>query len=312
MLSSSRSFAAMLSLTLAPFAACAQSSEADALAGPKVAVPSSSTVKSIVVRDSSGKVERLETRPEAAAVGMLGLTADEKKPVDDALAQHSAEVAKLLRENRALFLKIQAALQGNASQAELLPLFLEFRPIAASLIENPLRERVSAALPEGTRAEFARLVREYMDAINQEEMARKPGMSAVETPTARQKDTATENAAMDEMAPASSKAEMESPRSARRAARRAAEREEVGLLLRQMGRTLGAVVTEGREQLAEFYKAVDATPEQQAKIEKIVLDPEFGEPGNRTATQRTAMLRAMASSLTPGQQRKAREFLTRD
>lgn len=246
------------------------------LGGPKVV--SKPAAATLVERDMAGKLVRLERRPEAAAVDRLGLSKAEREPVDKVLTERLAKVTKLLTDNQAMFLKIQNARIGNAKREEIAPLMAEFRPIAAPLISPSLGDQVAAALPESKRDEFRRLVGEYNTAAANEDAAE--GRTGAEPPGRR-------------AAPADA----------------AVRRTEMNLLLREMGRVLNTIVTERRRQTEEMVRAVDASVEQQAEIQKILRDPSYGEGLERTAEQRADIRRRIASVLTPEQQRKLAEFM---
>ena len=82
------------------------------------------------------------------------------------------------------------------------------------------------------------------------------------------------------------------------------------MLLREMGRSLGALVNERRERTAALIQAVDATPEQAEKIEKIFRSQTQGAQ-TRTPESRGRIMREILELLTPEQRVKAREYLQR-
>jgi hypothetical protein len=78
---------------------------------------------------------------------------------------------------------------------------------------------------------------------------------------------------------------------------------EVNLLLREMGRSLQSTIKERRERFEELLRIVDATPEQQAKLQAIVQE----KPKNGlrpTAEEREERERKIMEVLTPDQRRK--------
>lgn len=126
--------------------------DGDAMRGPKVGERQS--VPTLVRRDASGKLERLEVRPEQGAVDLLKLTPEERKPVDGVFVARLLEINKALQEHYDLFIKLQTARQGGAKPEEVRPLMREFRPAIVGLIEPALVERVEAVISEGKRAEY--------------------------------------------------------------------------------------------------------------------------------------------------------------
>lgn len=249
--------------------------DASALGGPKVAQkPHEPT---LVERDATGKVTRLTQRPEEAAIALLGLTQDEKAPIDAFFIKRAAAVSKLLADNTPLFLKLQAARQGGASRDELAPLMEEFETAAADLLETPLIDSVLKLIPASAREPYTKLVSDYNAAVLAEELASRTGRV------------------------------VEGPRAMGRVASR---RLEANMLLREMGRALGGLVAERRERTAALINAVDATPEQAEKIEKIFRSQTQGAAA-RTPETRGRIMQEILALLTPEQRIKAREYLQR-
>ncbi len=262
---------------------------ADPMRGPTISEkPKPAT---LVKRDMSGNVERLETRPEQAAIDLLALTPEQRKPIEDLFNARLVKVNKLLQENYEIILKLQAARQGGAKPAELRPLIQEFRPAAAALLSPTLAEQVSGVLPEDKRAEFKRIVEEYTSAsVAQDAAARRgPGASSLEGESGK----------------------AERPR----AAAAGAERAELGLLLRELGRTLKGIVDDRKQHMEAFLKAIDATPEQEAKIRAITREAAEanrksggnGGIGEPTQEAKMANWRKILDLLTPEQRKKAIE-----
>ncbi|MBL8990814.1 MAG: hypothetical protein JNJ48_04450 [Phycisphaerae bacterium] len=255
----------------------------DPMSGPKVEPGAGDAAKApttLVKRDFDGKLERLDRRPEAAALDLLGLTAEERSGADKLLAERAAKVSVLLADHYALFLSLQGARQGGAGAEELRPKMREFREAAGGLIDPPLAQQVAATLPEGKRAEFSRLVGEYIRAMSEEEAASRRGGEPA----------------------------MEGDRPAGRRPERAGAapmRMELNLLLRETARTLNAMVTERRERMDEVLKAVEATDEQAEKIRRLARENAAEGGGmKQTEAQRAELARKILEVLTPEQRRK--------
>jgi hypothetical protein len=249
--------------------------DASALGGPKVAQKPHQLT--LVERDATDKVTRLTQRSEEAAIGLLGLPSEEKAPIDAFFIKRAAAVSKLLGDHTPLFLKLQAARQGGASRDELAPLMEEFETAAADLLKTPLIDSVLELLPASAREPYTKLVSDYNAAVLAEELASRTGRV------------------------------VEGPRAMGRVASR---RLEANMLLREMGRSLGALVNERRERTAALIQAVDATPEQAEKIEKIFRSQTQGAQ-TRTPESRGRIMREILELLTPEQRVKAREYLQR-
>lgn len=272
---------AMLTVVLLSGVAGAQdrAEPADVLRGPSAA--EAPAKRSIVMRDGTGALQPLDTRPEQAAVEVLGLKPQERSAVDRVFAEHAAAVHALLFENLALFTRIQSARQSGDREA-VGPMLRALEPSARPLLDPPLGDRVAGALPEDRREEFRGLVREYAGALAEFEAQSRGGR-------------------MDD---------------AKRPAREgapgpfAARRFEMNQLLREMARTLRTVTEERKARTEEILRQVEATPEQEATIRAIVREAgevSGGKPPS--AEQRRETFRRILDVLTPEQRRRAMERL---
>jgi hypothetical protein len=227
---------------------------------------------------------------------LLALSADQRAKVDELVASRAADVSAALHDNMDLFLEIQAARQGN-DFAGARPLMRQLRQKVTSLIDPPLSEQVAEQLPQASREEFTRLVSEYTQALAAEESAgRNPAASGPDSDRTQRRQTATR------------------PGSTIGAA--AGARYELNQLVREMARTLSSIVSERRERTEALITAVEATPEQQARIEAILrqMAEQNRTAGNTGASTPAAERRAESISqimtlLAPEQQKKFREFL---
>jgi DNA-directed RNA polymerase subunit F len=267
----------------------------DALAGPRVDKPSAA--KTIVERNFDGALVRLDQRPEEAAAALLTLSPEEKKAVSDLFGQRSKKVSQLLYDHYDTFLQLQAARQsgvmrqGKVDPKEREELAEKMREIGraaaqAGLIRPPLVEQVAAVLPDDQAGELRRMVSEYMVALDQQNR-REMGI---------------------DMQGAFSRPGAPTPDQAER--RGADQRMELNLLLREVARTFGAEVQERKERLDALVKAVDATPEQEAKITKILRETGEKNRGKKLSPEdRADVFRQILDVLTPEQRQLARERL---
>lgn len=276
--------------------------EAPILAGPD-AGPTESASKTLVERDFGGGLVRLEVRPERAAVDLLSLTAEQRKTVDAFFDARGEAVASLLFEHLDLFLELQSARQSGTigpgadriAQRETAPKLRELRSVAAPLIEPPLADQVAVLLPGDQTTMFRRLVSEYTAALAAE-ANRDAGMTEDRpkpdsTPTTtRRRPAGAENG--EPRAGMGSEFE---------------RRYEFSQLLREMARSLSAVVDARREQTAELLATVQATPEQAERIQRILRESSDtpGKPAN--AEQRAATARRIMDVLSPEQRQLLRE-----
>ncbi|CAG0954715.1 hypothetical protein PHYC_00398 [Phycisphaerales bacterium] len=258
---------------------------ASPLAGPKVSAPEQK--KTLAQRDMEGRVVRLETRPEAAALDLLSLTPEERIAVDKVLTDRAALVSKTLFDNMEICLKVQNARQ--AGDRDGMPaLMREFREAAEPLFTPSLLDQLAGMLPEAKRAELRSLVKEYLTALAEDQ----------------------ENRAMNEGKPDEG-APRRGPGPDGRAGGFAGgqRRAEMNLTIRELAQTLAATVAERRERTEALFKAVNATPEQESKITAILRGPERPANARPDPAERGEMMRKIMEVLTPAQRKLAAEHL---
>lgn len=270
---------ASLLLAAPALAQTAEPADPPALAGPSVT--DTKAPPSLVQRDFEGKVKRLEEPADEAALALLPLTPEQRAKADAVLAQRHALLDRLVLENFQTVSRLRGAPADERRQV-----FLELREAL-----RPLRERGSLAdelrpvLTSEQHERHAELVGEYFAAITDETA---PGEAMGEQP--------------------------------RRAVDRAgaAGRE----LIQQIGvavrRSYERTIGQQQKELEATLAALNLTPEQDAKVRKIILDSAQkrlsaagpGAPANaktdappRPDTERRRTLLAVMSALTPEQRR---------
>ncbi len=243
--------------------------EKDLLKGPAAAeAPASKAARTLVKRDYEGKLERLDIRPEPAAIAMLDLDAPTRRAADDITRHRAAQIAAALKAHRALLLEIQGANQAG-DRAGAMPKIREFREKAPDLFEPPLVDRYVAVLPPDQVAEFKRLVNEYNQAFIADQVAERPQGAARQAPPEMQ-----------------------------------ARRLEAMQTIRELAQTLGATVQERRERLDAALLAVDASPEVGEKIRAIIRKAaESTTDGDLTPELRRQTNQQIMELLTPEQRR---------
>ena len=255
----------------------------DPLSGPKVKAPAEPE-KSIIRRDASGALEPLDQRPEFAAVELLDLSAEQKASIA-ALRKHRAKaVSEALYEHMALFLEVQGARQARDMTA-LRQSMPAFRETHKALLAEPLSKQIGAILQPAQVEQFEKMLADYRRAL---EAAR-----AGDEPRPNQGDAMPDRSAR-----------WRSPgRGESRSETRSVslERYETNLLVREMAQTLSSIVKERSERADEMLKAIDATPEQAAKIRLILRGPQ----GDADRDQR---MRSITEVLTPEQRTKLRAY----
>lgn len=260
--------------------------DAHPLGGPRV--ESRPEARTLVRRAMGGELEVLEQRPEAAAVDLLDLSERERADVQRVLEARAALVSKVLSEHYDLVLRSQGlrqAMQDGGDRREAAGLLRDLREAVQPLLEPALRTQVAEVLNPASRAEFERLVDEYVAALTAE------GARGGDGPRPARRGP---------------RANGEEGAGAEGFARR---RVEMTLVQREIGRALAGMVAMRQEQVAEFFKAINATPEQEAKLRAIMQSgmrnaAKAGDdaPGESARGER---LRRILAELTPEQRRAA-------
>lgn len=257
------------------------------LRGP--AVNEGDSRQTLVHKDFGGTLEPLDVRPEEGALELLGLTKDELAPARAILTERGAKVSEFTLGHYELFQKFLAARDGGASREEMRPIMRELAEEGRELLDPPLEERVAESLPEGSREKFHQLVKEYKAAqfaADEERRAKKEG--------GEKKDG--EAGGRDGMEQSLSMAPM------------VQRRVEIGLLVREMGRSFRSFVADRREKLDELLKAVDATPEQENTIRRMVRELGAESKLRPTERQRGELWMKIMRELTQEQREKARRL----
>ncbi len=141
----------------------------DALAGPSVEAPHRD--RTLVRRDFSGRLVRLEGLPVNAALDLMDLSAEEKAAAMKPLTERSLALETIMRENTRLVLEAQAAFKpgdDGRGQRAVVKLYNLAEPIFAK--GKPL-DLAAAGLPPDKARELRRLVDEYMQAAMADRMA---------------------------------------------------------------------------------------------------------------------------------------------
>lgn len=141
----------------------------DALAGPFV--ETTPHERSLVRRDFSGRLVRLDGLPVNAALDLMDLTPEEKAAAMRPLTERAVAIEKILRENTRLVLEAQGAFKpgdDGRGQRAVVKLYNLARPVFAA--GSPL-DLTAAELPGEKARELRRLVGEYTRAAVADRMA---------------------------------------------------------------------------------------------------------------------------------------------
>lgn len=145
----------------------AQRTDPPPLSGPRVVEAAARA--SIVERDFNGKVRRPETSAEEAALAVVSIPkekrADVKERVDRILRERDGILDKFVSGNIDLLTKFGQA-QATENKLDQLALLTEaMRKLSPLRERGTLQQEIEGALPEESREEFKRLMKEYHDAL---------------------------------------------------------------------------------------------------------------------------------------------------
>jgi hypothetical protein len=255
----------------APIDPAAPAEVANPLAGPEVspAGADGAANKSLVERDFEGKVKKLEERPEEAALRLLTLSAREKAATDAVLAERSAMLDKLVRENINLLVRAQTAREGG-SQDERKAIYAEFREKLAPLTANgTFEEQIARGLTPENAERFRAITREYWQAVMQE-----PG-------------------------------DMEG-QGRGGGARVRLGLETMG---QEIKRAYERVIGEGTEKIERLVAELQLTPEQQGKIREISIKFAQESKQKATGLQKAKLFLQIRRELTPEQRERFAELI---
>ncbi|HLP84365.1 MAG TPA: hypothetical protein VK157_08440, partial [Phycisphaerales bacterium] len=167
----------------------------------------------------------------------------------------------------------------------------------------PLVDTVASALPESQATQLRDMVKEYRDAAIATESNTRGAAANTEQP-------ATDNAA-EPAADAMMKDDPSAPAASRKPPAGARLREQIEgqiydlrLAGREVNRAFQTFIADKQEQGERFLTLIDATPEQRAKIDKILRDKGEAALINPTPAQRQENFQRILAELTPQQRRK--------
>lgn len=262
------------------------------LGGPSVTIEADAPT--LVERDYEGRLRELDTRPEVAAIGLLGLTDAERQNVDALVLERAKLVDAIVFDNLDLLTQLQTvrsnaqAGQGagegtgrgmDESQRATVREF--FQAVAPLREQEPLVDHFAAALPEAKRETYRALVREWNEAQaaeaagdeSQQRRRRGPGGQGSRGPV--------------------------------RGADMAAIRIE-------MRAAYDRGVADRTQRLDSLIDRLELTPEQEGEVRAMIRA--FGEANgqNPTQAQRAELMRQILATLEPEQRRAAIERMRAD
>jgi hypothetical protein len=140
---------------------------ADVLSGPRIAAPQQ-TKKSLIQRDSEGKLVLLERQPAEAALDLLSLDDKSKAKAQEVLLARSKAMDAFLQDNLLEVAAAANAFQSGQAQEGLRQVMLLRGRSPALRGREKLTDELAAALPKKQGDELKALVKEYWEAIAKE------------------------------------------------------------------------------------------------------------------------------------------------
>lgn len=179
---------AALTASLLASAALATPPAAPVLSGPKVQTPASNAKPTLVRRDFSGKLVRLDVHPAEAAVKLLTLDDQTRAKVDAILLERSRLLDQLVTENLPLLVQLQSARASGDKKAAarcLAQLSEKAQPLRD---RGQLAQQLLAVLPPEQGRQLKSLIQEYWAELVREELASKAGEQPTPDPSPRRAD----------------------------------------------------------------------------------------------------------------------------
>jgi hypothetical protein len=275
--------------------------DADSLAGPKIAAKDAEK-RTIVRRDFQGKLERLEERPEIAAVRMLPLDEATRAKVDAIIAERAVVVSQITLEHYELFAKFQGAFApGPVSAESRRERVALVREVAKPLFEPAFVETLAKAMPEEHGNELREMVGAYREAVMASDAAERGGQTETRDETMMSGEAEGAKAADEEKSPTEGRRGGRGDRM-----RRAIDAQvyEVRLVGREMGKSFQTFIADKQQRAEDLYALVDVTPEQRAKIDAIVRKDGEAAALMPTDAQRRERFQKILAVLTPEQRKK--------
>jgi hypothetical protein len=251
------------------------------LAGPRVDAPIVRT--SLVERDETGKVRRLDVPPAEAGVGLLALDDATRAGVREVLDRRAASLDRVVRENLSLLVKIATAGQaGDRAEARRLlrDLYEKAEPLRA---QGRLLDELRAVLPAERADELKRLVDEYTKAVFAEAQAALDADDAARSEVGERAGVRADRGG---------------------SLRRAAQGEMIAAVGRELKRSYERVVTVSVKDFDELLKKLELRPEQEAEVRRLVTDQFQRTEGKPTPAQRGELFAKIYAELDAGQRGK--------
>ncbi len=239
-------------------------SPAAPLSGPTVK-PAGKAVKTLIERDFSGKIKRLEVSPPEAALALLDLDEATRAKANALLLERSRTLDGIVRDNLKLIVRLAGARDAASTEkgkAEYLELIQELSEKALPLRERgTLQAQLQAILPEAARNQLTKLSQDYWNALLEEKQA-----------AAKQAAASQDGAAGGGMRGKETREFMRG--------------EFMAIVGQEIKRSYERVVGQQTKDFDELLKSLNLTDAQESKIRKLVGDSFVANYGKVSPAER--------------------------
>lgn len=268
-----------LAVVTNPGAASPAQAEPAPLAGPSArpaggaAAAGQRAAATIVRYEFAGGVAPTPVQPEAAALDVLGLSAEERAGADAVLLRRARIIEDLVSTRLEQFVRLGTASAAGDTGDVLTQIGAMVGKAVSLNADGPLREQIDRALPEHARAEFARVLNEYWKAVLGQTGPARPKGGAIEVrlgALGREVEAAFQRL-LGSGALIKTYLTRELTLTPEQDAR-------VAELAAEFARTTNGSPTKGQETAFFFRLMSYLTPEQQAKVVATLRSGDLGRP----------------------------------
>lgn len=254
---------------VAPESRPASTTETEPLRGPSAATPVARAT--IVEREFSGALKRVEGDPTLAALAKIELTPEQRAACARVIDERHAALDRLVADNLKEIVAIHNAKQSGDKEELRTTMRALYTKAKGVLKQTRLSEELKGVLPEAKHAELTNILAEYYAAA----IRTRSDAAARETAS----ETAGKEAALfDE--------------------RRAASAELLVTFGAELKSSYARVFGSRKEDFEKLLGELNLTPEQDAKVRQIVTDAFQKSLGKPTPAQNARMVLEIAGLLS--------------
>ena len=229
----------------------------------------------LVEYDFPGKVRRLEGAPEEIAARLLDLDAMIREKIDAVIAARVRRLDEFVGQNLELLTKLETAGATGDKLDQALLLAEAANKLSPVWLKGSFRSQIEKLLPESQKAEFARLVDEYWDAIVNEQQA--GAASEASAVTSAETNTAPKNSK-------SSKKSQPQPKVKKKSRFEIVTAERLASFAKEIERAFERQLQSGDIIYQYIAAGIDLTDDQRGRIRELCAD--FAERTKMSPTEK--------------------------